>query len=317
LDPSPDSKVGLIAAGYFGFVTPEQLTTCGLARGAVAHRVKLGRLVVVYSGVYAVGHRRTDGIAVAAAAVLAGGPSAVLSHSSAAVLWGLRERWPARPEITVQRDRRPKGVRVHMSTTLTRRDITRHRRIRVTSPARTVLDNAPRLSDAALARVVNEGRRSRHLRLADLAEVVQRNPRHPGAKRLRPFIDAPTGPTRSEFEDAFVAFARRFDLPTPLINATVAGYEVDVLFPTEGLIVELDGYEFHGNRRSFETDRERDAATLAAGFPTVRVTWKRLTGAPAREATRLHKILAARRQSGMPAPRTADSRPSSGPSERR
>jgi very-short-patch-repair endonuclease len=61
------------------------------------------------------------------------------------------------------------------------------------------------------------------------------------------------------------------------------------------VIVELDSWEFHKTRIAFETDRERDAETLAAGYITVRITWERIQEAPVREARRLHAILARRR----------------------
>ena len=111
---------------------------------------------------------------------------------------------------------------------------------------------------------------------------------------LRPLVVTPTGPTRSEFEDRFLAFAREYGLPTPSMNARVAGYEVDALFPAHMVIVELDGYEYHQGRRSFERDRERDAVLLAAGYVTIRITWERLTTQPEREAARLHQILTRR-----------------------
>ena len=62
------------------------------------------------------------------------------------------------------------------------------------------------------------------------------------------------------------------------------------------MIVEIDSWQFHGDRGSFESDRDRDADHLAAGIVTVRVTEERLTGSPDREAARLRKILRARRR---------------------
>jgi very-short-patch-repair endonuclease len=102
-------------------------------------------------------------------------------------------------------------------------------------------------------------------------------------------VERPSGPTRSEFEDAFLSFARRHGLPTPETNQIVAGYEVDVLFRQQRLVVELDGREFHEN--AFEADRERDAALLSAGFPVLRVTWRRFQDQELREARRLREIL--------------------------
>jgi hypothetical protein len=62
--------------------------------------------------------------------------------------------------VTARRDRRVPGVKVHTSERLLRRDFRRHNGIRVTSPARTLLDCAPLLTQKALARAVNEALRS-------------------------------------------------------------------------------------------------------------------------------------------------------------
>jgi very-short-patch-repair endonuclease len=110
------------------------------------------------------------------------------------------------------------------------------------------------------------------------------------------FVEAGGGMTRSELEDLFVDFARRYGLPQPTINARRGRRELDFLFPEERVIVEIDSWEFHGDRGSFERDRDRDADHLAAGILTVRLTEERLKGSPGREAARLHEILQARRR---------------------
>ena len=61
------------------------------------------------------------------------------------------------------------------------------------------------------------------------------------------------------------------------MNARVHGYEVDAYWPAHNLIVEVDGFEFHGTRQAFERDRRKDAALVAAGYRVVRITWRRLT----------------------------------------
>ena len=290
-----DTLLARLAARQYGHVKYAQLVGLGFTRSEIATRIKQGRLIPVFRGVYAVGHPRPEAIARAAAAVLAGGDAAVLSYFSAAALWEMGTKWPAIPEITVPARRRPSGIRVHVHPALESQDIRRHRAIRVTSSARTLLDVAPMLTKPQLARAVNEARLTKQLRLKDLAELLERESYHPGLRLLAPYVVQPTGPTRSEFEDRFVTFAREHGLPAPRVNTRVAGYEVDALFPDERVIVELDGWKFHSNRRSFERDRDKDAALLAAGYVTVRITWERLTQTPAREATRLHEILAARR----------------------
>jgi Protein of unknown function (DUF559) len=180
---------------------------------------------------------------------------------------------------------------VHRSRTLTPDDITTHFGVPVTTPARTLLDLAEVLDTRSLTRAVNEARLARRVTLPDLAELTARSPGR-ATKRLRPFVETATGPTRSHFEDAFLEFVDRYGIPRPEVNQIVAGYEVDMLWRDQKLVVELDGHDSHQHR--FEADRERDAALLNAGFPVLRVTWKRMTQEAAREAARLTGTLAAR-----------------------
>ena len=289
-----DKAIARLASRQRGYITRQQLLDLGLGSEAIRYRVNKGRLIPVYTGVYAVGHVPTAAPDRAYAAVLACGPDAVLSHGSAASLWGVDKRWQTPFEVTAPSARRRPGIRVHR-TDLHRRDIRLHDGIRVTSPAKTILDIAPRLTDKALTRAVNDLRIARYLRPRDLQELIDRCPTHHGVPRLRELIDLRRGPTRSELEDAFQDLTARFGLPPALINVEVAGYEVDVLFPAEKVIVELDGYGFHATKEAFERDRERDATMLAHGLVTVRITWERLRIAPEREAARLLEILAARR----------------------
>ncbi len=284
-----------MAVRQHGNISSSQLRGLGLSDDAIAYRCRSGRLHRIHRGVYSVGRAPATALERARAAVLACGPGALLSHSSALALWNLA-RWPASLEVTVPGDRRHPGIRVHRCATLAGRDVRHRHGIRVTSPARTLLDCAPRLTKAGLTRAVNDALRSPFLTRSQLAEVCRRCPRHPGARLVSRFIDASGGPTRSELEDSFLAFCERFALPTPRVNTIVAGYEVDALFEAERVIVELDGWDFHQGRDSFESDRNRDADTLAAGFATVRITWQRMTTTPVKEADRLSSILAARRR---------------------
>jgi hypothetical protein len=191
--------------------------------------------------------------------------------------------------------RRPPGVVTHRSARLLRRDIRTRQGIRVTSPARTLLDCAPAMGGKSLRRRINEARRTGTLNLEALADVVERFPLHPGAPLLRPFVGESQAPTRSGFEDDFLEFCRRYGLPTPLVNTVVAGHEVDALFVEERVIVELDSWGWHWSRASFEDDRNRDADTLLADLVTIRITDQRFERRPDEEAARLHAILARRR----------------------
>ena len=289
-----EAAIAVIAGRQHGYITRAQLLAIGLGIGAIKYRVEIGRLIPVYAGVYAVGYVRRTPVARACAAVLACGDKAMLSHGSAASLWGFAKHWDEPFEVTAPSIRRRNGIKVHRCRTLARRDITRQLGIRVTTPARTVLDNSPRLTGKRLSRFVNDALRTPYLHVPDLADVLNRNPNHPGANRLRRFVEDPT--TNSPLEDDFLEFARRYGLPAPITNTHLLGYEIDVLYPRERVIVEVDGAEFHMDRDSFERDRKRDVVTLEAGYVTVRITDERMKHDAEEEARRLLAILAARRK---------------------
>ena len=290
-----DAAIAALAKRQRGYVKRAQLLGLGLRSDAIAYRVRIGRLIPVYAGVYAVGHLPTLPQDRAVGALLACGEGAVLSHSTAATAWGIFRRWEMPFEVSAPRIRRRRGIIVHR-TSLARRDIRTQIGLRVTSAARTLFDVAPRFGENGLRRAVADQRRAHHLHLHQLSELLERFPRAPGARRLRPLLDVPRGgPTRSGLEDKFVAFCARFGLPEPETNVWIAGREVDAWFPRERLIVEIDGYEFHSDRWSYEGDRDNDATALALGIATVRVTEARIDETPEREASRLRTILERRR----------------------
>jgi hypothetical protein len=266
--PSVDRTIAAVAAPQHGVITRAQLLNAGLNAGDIAYRLRIGRLIAVYRGVYAVGHLPPSPHARAMAAVLACGPDAVLSHRSAGALFGLI-RYHGPPEVTASTKHAVRGIRHHRSRHI---DRTVHYGIPVTTPARTLLDLAGLLDHTSLTRVVNDARLRRLLSDED-------------AKAFSPTH----APTRSVFEDRFLAFVDRYELPRPEVNQVVHGYEVDMLWRRQGLVAELDG---RWHEVAFEADREKDAHLLAHGLSTIRITWRRLTRTPAKEADRLRALLA-------------------------
>jgi hypothetical protein len=270
------TAVAALATEQHGVVTRAQLLSAGLSPDAIDRWLKAGRLLRVHRGVYAVGHIPPSPHARAMAAVLACGPNAALSHRSAGALYGLI-RHDGRQEVTVPTKRAHSGITVHRAQV----ERTVHYGIPTTTPARTLLDLADVLDPASLTRAVNEARLRHLLGDADLAETIKCSP-----GRRTSLLRAPETPTRSVFEDAFLAFCERHDLPRPEVNAVVHGYEVDMLWRPQRLIAELDGRAYHAH--TFEQDRERDAQLLAHGLRTIRITWSRLN---LREAERIRHLL--------------------------
>jgi hypothetical protein len=277
-------QIQKVASRQWGHVTRLQLLELGVARQTIDGWVRLGILVRVHAGVYALGHAERNSWARAAAAVLAAGEDAVLSHASTLALFELRP-WPRVPEISSPRTRRRPGVRHHRTLTLTPQDIRRHLNIPTTTVVRAILDLQPRLTDRQLIRLIQDARLAKAIYNPQLERLLARS------KRIAGLIDPTRKPTRSGFEDDFAAFCRHHHLPAPITNTTVAGYEVDALFPDHRVIVELDSWRYHHSRQSFITDRQRDLATAAAGHITVRIPDEGLTCATAAE---LRRVLARR-----------------------
>jgi len=87
---------------------------------------------------------------------------------------------------------------------------------------------------------------------------------------------------------------REAGLPEPALNLFVEGHEIDAYWADHRFGVELDVYETHGSRLSFEEDRERDDKLLLAGIETTRVTGPRLDREPGAVLDSIRRHLARR-----------------------
>ena len=280
----PDRVVAELAAAQYGVVAKRQLLAIGLSPSGIKRRVAAGRLLPLHRAVYAVGHSAIERRGHWLAAVLACGPDAVLSHRSAAALWGIRETAQTRIDVTTGRkaSRGQEGICLHRSR-LDEGDVTSHDRIPTTSLPRTLLDLASCTPLDAVVRALEEAERRRLIDTAPIHPLLERASGHQGAGRLANALaayDPRATRTRSEFERAFLALCRTRHLPPPTLNTLIEGYEVDAVWPERKLIVELDGYAYHRTRAAFERDRRRDAALLRAGYRTLRVTALRLEAKP-------------------------------------
>jgi very-short-patch-repair endonuclease len=292
LRPLHHQEIQRIVERQLGHITRRQLLDLGFTAAWIDHRVAAGELVPVHAGVYAVGHVPRHAHARSLAAVLACGSGAALSHAAAAALWDVMD-WPPTLEVTAPKERCRKGITTHRSSTLTPKDIRKRHGVPVTSPARTVLDLQPRLTDARLQRVVNDLRIAGHLSKTAFQELCALSTR---VDQLLGDSDGRTQrATRSALEDLFRRFVTRHHLPMPEINAILdrkSGREVDALYRAERLIIEVDSWLFHRDRAAFERDRAKDAKALADGYRTVRITERRMKRGGAEEADQIRRILA-------------------------
>ncbi len=288
--------IARLAGRQHGVVSWRQLVDAGLGRGAIAHRVRSGLLHRLYRGVFAVGYRPTTREGWWMAAVLAYGVRAALGSTTALAHWDLRPSSARKIDVIVatrnglaQRE----GIRLHRCGAIAEAETTVHRAIPVTTVARTLLDAAAILQPQSLNRTIE---RSEILELFDLRAVrhtLELHPTHGGANRLHAAIELfrEDEMTRSELEAMLLALCEADDLLRPLVNHTVAGEEVDFLWPRERLIVEVDGRRKHLTRQAFERDRARDAKLTLAGYRVVRFTYRQISGAPQTVALTLRALL--------------------------
>jgi hypothetical protein len=195
--------------------------------------------------------------------------------------------------VTVANDKRSReGIRIHRAA-LHPSDITRRHGIPVTSAARTLLDIAASEPTAELDRALNEAGLQRRISPHSLNEQFSRYPRHRGTAALKKTIESEPHLTRSDAEILARGLIRKAGLPEPESNVRIEGHEVDLLWRSQNLIVEIDSWAFHSLRRSFEGDRRRDQDLIAAGYRVIRITARQLTHEPERVVATLATALAA------------------------
>jgi very-short-patch-repair endonuclease len=289
-----DAALARLAADQHGVVGVAQLRHLGLTKQDVSYRVAVGRLHPVLRGVYAIGHPQIGQRGWFAAALLAIGAEAVLSHRAAAAVWGFR-RWDGgRIDITTSRRvRRRDHLQLH-SSLVEQEDHTRKDGLRLTTPARTLLDLSPTLTDTALANLVGQAEHARLVSVPTLQRDLDRWGPRPGAKRLAKVIANGPTPTRSVLEVLFLLFLERNRLPRPQINAKVLNYRVDGLYAEQKLVIELDSHRWHDSPLAQAADRERTATLEAHGYRVMRITSDELEQRPARTAARLRAALGQR-----------------------
>lgn len=287
-----------LATQQRGVVAQRQLLALGFSEKAIKLRLDAGRLNIVHREIYAVGHSRVSRHGSLLAAVLAYGDSALLSHQTAAGLFGLsRSRFaPIHVSAPAGRQglRRRKGIWIHRGR-LDPEDRAEHDGFPITSVARTLFDLAEVVRLPQLERAWEEADRLNLLQLRAVERVCERGY---GRRALKPIrrllVEArAVARTRSPLEDRFQEFSRFYNLPPHSTNVEVLGKEVDILWPAAKLIVELDSWEFHSHRAAFQRDRARDTRLLVAGYRTARVTHDRLDREAATLAAEIRELLRA------------------------
>jgi very-short-patch-repair endonuclease len=291
-----DAAIHKLAGRQRGVVSRRQLIEAAVSGDTVDRRVRAGLLRLVHPGVYRVGYVVAAGWREMAAALSCGARAAV-SHRSAAGVWQVAWLLVASDPVEViapegNRSRRH-DVRVRRLRTLRPDEVTTLDGIPVTTPARTLVDLAAVAGVRDLERAFGEAVARRLTTGAAVLDVLSRHPRQPGSRALRSVLGSDQlALTRSEAEERLLRLIRRSGLPEPGTNVRICGYEVDFLWRSQRVVVEVDGHAFHSTPERFESDRLRDGVLAAAGLRVMRVTWRQMTHEPEAILVRLAAALA-------------------------
>lgn len=292
----PGRVLARIAARQHGVVSRRQLDALGLDRGFTHRSLHSGRLSAVHRGVFAVGHAALTDRGRWMAAVLACGEASVLSHITAAILWGFVDRAGHLIHILVADggSRHRPGIVIHRTRRLPPEHRTERDGIPVTTPHRTLIDLAGMLASERLRFAVEAADRAGLLDVPGLADECTAWHGRKGIGALRRIVLEQRGAvqrTKSRPEARFLRLCLGRGLPEPLVNWRLHGYEVDFHWPEANLVVEIDTFTFHRSWAQRQRDLRRDADLKARGVDVLRLTPAMLDGDET--FTRLAAILAA------------------------
>jgi len=286
-----------LAEAQHGVVTFRQLRQLGFSKGHISRAYEADRLRRIHRGVYAVGHARISQHGKCSAAVLACGAGALLSHRSAAWLWGFLSTHPKEAAVTVpSQGHRRRGIGVHRVAGLSGWECGTLEGIPVTSAERTLLDLGAVASARDLTSAVDRAKRLGHLDLDALDAILLRRGHTAAAKRLTKVLELYRRPVfdRARSELLLLDAIEKEGLSAPVLNCWVGKWEIDAYWENERFAVEVDGWETHGSRQAFEEDRLRLEEMKLAGIDCIRISARRIETHPDQIAQRIRTFLSRR-----------------------
>lgn len=290
-----DRVARAIADRHHGVAGRDELLAAGVSRGQIKGSLKAGRLRPMFRGVYSVGHAAVSTEGWCQAALLACGEDAVLGHRTASHLWSFRrdDIFPVSVIVPGSGGRKHDRIEVRR-TRLDSSEWMTLDGLRLTTPARTIVDMAGELSPRAMRRLVERAQDLKRFDATRIETVLQRDPRRPGCRPLLHLIallQPDQDGAKSYLERLFLKLIRKAGLPPPEVNVEIEGRERDFVWRKERLIVEVDGYAFHSSRRAMRRDRARDRELTAALWRPARFTYEEVAFEPAGTADELKRLL--------------------------
>jgi Transcriptional regulator, AbiEi antitoxin len=269
-------EIGRVATTQLGVISRRQLLMLGLSSSAIGRLVAAGWLHPLYPGVYAVGHANVSITGRRVAATLACGPSAFISHRTAAHEWELIDLPRGPIELTAARSKKPRmrGIRAYVSA-LPADEVGRMDDVLpITNRPRTVLDlSSTDISDTRLRVVLAKAKCD-----ADVRALIARYPTRHGVPRLKKALAAKPlkGLPASDLEIQLLEWLVARGLPLPELNQRLDlnGTTIypDCMWRAQRVIAEVDSKKHHDNWAQRVTDMARHTALAALDWRTVYVT---------------------------------------------
>ncbi len=280
------------ARAHHGIIT---LDASGMSRSAWYRALDAGTLDPLHPFVARIPGTATTPEQRITAAVFAVGGDAMASHRSAARLWGV-----PRPDddpvdiITsdLQRGVDLDGVTLHRTRDPHHLAPQRRYGVRCTNILRTLVDLGAVDGDAVVDAVGHTlATRLADLRALEVVVTTHSRPGRSGVAALRRAIDdwsIDAKPADSTLEAAMDRLVKRYDLPRVTFHPVIEGWEVDFQVVDTPVVLECDGWAYHGvDRANFERDRIRDAELIAKGWIVLRFTYRSIVTTPGRTAQRI------------------------------
>ncbi len=283
----------MIAGGQWGIADRGELIAAGVSPRMVERRIEKGALIPKYRGVYGVGHVAPSQESDYMAATKAGGPGTYIARRAAAHALGLVKGDAPAPEVVARREIRVAGLRSIRCRTLSGADTGLWKGIPITSPARTLVDLAPLMGAAALARACHEAGVLHRTTPRQVEAVLARKPNATGARKLRRIMNGDELVTLSKLESSFIAQLKDARLPLPVTNKPAGTKRVDCRWPDHELTVELNSFRFHNSRHSWEQDYRREREARARGDEFRRYTYADVIEDPRYMLRELRDLLSA------------------------
>lgn len=233
---------------------------------------------------YLAGHTAESARTEYVGALLAGGPDSYLTAGTALAIYGVLEEAETDIHVAVVVGQRRSRGRILMHRTRLHHpdDFGTFDGLRITSPARAVLDYAEYATPGRLSRVINQLHVEGLATPQDLWDILARATGRHGAALVKATLLRHEGPARfrSGGEQIALALLKRARLPKPEVNATVEGKEVDFLYRAAKVVIEIDGGSSHGTPAAVDRDRRKDAYLRSLGYLVLRYSYWQIEEEP-------------------------------------